>query len=51
MLHLYYFESLLEHHGIFYGYKIGPRMMDIQVGYNKNYHIKFIEYYEKFDTW
>ena len=51
MLHLYYFESLLEQHGISYGYKIGPRMMGIQVGYNKNYHIKCIEYYEKFDTW
>ena len=38
MLHLYYFESLLEQHGICYGYKIGPRMMGIQVGYNKNYH-------------
>ena len=24
MIHLYYFESLLEHHGICYGYKIGP---------------------------
>ena len=35
MLHLYYFESLLEQHGICYGYKIGPRMMGIQVGYNK----------------
>ena len=35
MLHLYYFESLLEQHGIGYGYKIGPRMMGIQVGYNK----------------
>ena len=35
MLHLYYFESLLEQHGIFYGYKIGPRMVGIQVGYNK----------------
>ena len=39
MLHLYYFESLLEQHGICYGYKIGPRMMGIQVGYNKNFHI------------
>ena len=38
MLHLYYFESILEQHGICYGYKIGPRMMGIQVGYNKNYH-------------
>ena len=35
MLHLYYFESLLEQHGICYGYKIGPRMVGIQVGYNK----------------
>ena len=39
-LHLYYFESLLEQHGICYGYKIGPRMVGIQVGYNKNYHRK-----------
>ena len=39
MLHLYYFESLLEQHGIFYGYKIGPRMVGIQVGYNKNYSL------------
>ena len=38
MLHLYYFESLLEQHGMCYGYKFGPRMMSIQVGYNKNYH-------------
>ena len=50
MLHLYYFESLLEQHGICYGYKIGPRMMGIQEGYNKNFHIKCIEYYEKFDS-
>ena len=33
MLHLYYFDSLLEQNGIFYGYKFGPRMMGIQVGY------------------
>ena len=51
MLHLYYFESLLEQHGIFFGYKISPNMMGIQDGYNKNFHIKCIEYYEKFDTW
>ena len=38
MLHLYHFESLLEQHDICYGYKIGPRMMGIQVGYNKNCH-------------
>ena len=39
MLHLYYFEILLEQHGIFYVYKIGPRMMGIQEGYNKHFHI------------
>ena len=43
MLHLYYFESLLEQHGICYGYKIGPRMVGIQVGYNKNYHRKELD--------
>ena len=32
MLHLYYFESLLEQHGIFYDHKVGPRMMSNQVG-------------------
>ena len=37
MLHLYYFESLLEQHGIFYGYKITPNMIGIQDGYNKNF--------------
>ena len=51
MLHLYYFESLLEQHGICYGYKIGPRMVAIQVGYNKNYHRKWIGCYDQFDTW
>ena len=50
MLHLNYFESLLEQHAICYGYKIGPNMMGIQVGCNKDYHRKCIEYYEKFDT-
>ena len=34
------FESLLEQHGICYDLKVGPRMMSIQVGYNKNYHRK-----------
>ena len=47
MLHLYHFESLLEQHGIFYGYKIGPSMMSIQVGYNKNYHRKCIKHYDQ----
>ena len=51
MLHLYYFESTLEQHGNFFGYKISPNMIGIQDGYNKNYHKKCIEYYEKFDTW
>ena len=51
MLHLYYFESLLEQHGICYGYKFGPRMMSIQVRYNKNYHKKCIKNYDKFDAW
>ena len=43
MLPLYIFESVLEQHGIFYGYKVGPRMMSIQVGYNKNYHRKELD--------
>ena len=51
MLHLYYFESLLEQHAICFGYKISPNMIGIQDGYNKNFHVKCIEYYEKFDTW
>ena len=36
---------------IFFGYETSPNMMGIQEGYNKNFHIKCIEYYEKFDTW
>ena len=35
---------------ICFGYEFSPNMMSIQEGYNKNYHIKCIEYYEKFDT-
>ena len=35
---------------ICFGYKISPNMMGIQEGYNKNFHIKCVEYYEKFDT-
>ena len=34
----------------FFGYKISPNMMGIQEGCNKNFHIKCIEYYEKFDS-
>ena len=36
---------------ICFGYKIGPNMIGIQDWYNKNFHKKCIEYYEKFDTW
>ena len=36
---------------IFFGYEVSPNMIGIQDGYNKNFHIKCIEYYEKFDTW
>ena len=35
---------------ICFGYKISLNMMGIQDGYNKNFHMKCIEYYEKFDT-
>ena len=51
MLHLYYFESPLEQHGSWFGYKISPNMMGIQYGYIKNIHIECIKNYEKFDTW
>ena len=36
---------------IFFGYETSPNMMGIHEGYNKNFHIECIEYYEKFDTW
>ena len=32
------------------GYEFSPNMMGIQEGYNKNFHIRRIEYYEKFDS-
>ena len=35
---------------ICFGYKSSPNMMGIQDGYNKNFHMKCIEYYEKFDS-
>ena len=35
---------------ICFGYEFSPNMIDIQEGYNKNFHIKCIEYYAKFDT-
>ena len=38
MLHLYHFESPLEQHGNLLWLKIGPNMIGIQDGYNKNFH-------------
>ena len=35
---------------IFLGYEFSPNMISIQEGYNKNFHIKCIEFYEKFDS-
>ena len=32
------------------GCEFSPNIMGIQEGYNKNFHIKCIEYYEKFDS-
>ena len=32
------------------GCEFSPNMMGIQDGYNKNFHIKSIKYYEKFDS-
>ena len=33
-----------------FGYEFSPNMMGIQEGYNKNFHIKCIEYYENSDS-
>ena len=35
---------------ICFGYEFSPNMIGIQEGYNKNFHIKCIEYYGKFDS-
>ena len=35
---------------IFLGYEFSPNIIGTQEGYNKNFHIKCIEYYEKFDS-
>ena len=35
---------------IWLGYEFSPNMMGIQEGYNKNIHMKNVEYYEKFDS-
>ena len=32
------------------GYEFSPNIIGIQEGYNKNFHIKCIEYHEKFDS-
>ena len=32
------------------GCEFSPNIMGIQEGYSKNFHIKCIEYYEKFDS-
>ena len=50
MLHLYYFRVFLDIMVIFFGYEFSPNMIDIQEGYNKNFHIKCIQYYEKFNS-
>ena len=34
----------------FIGYEFSPNMMGIQEGYTKNFHIKCIDYYDKFDS-
>ena len=44
-------ESLYNSMVICFGYETSPNMMGIQDGYNKNFHIKCIKYYGKFDTW
>ena len=45
-----FWESFYNSMVICFGYKTSPNMMGIQDGYNKNFHIKCIEYYEKFDS-
>ena len=43
MLHLYYFESLINSMEICVGYEFSHNMMGIQEGYNKTF-MKIIEY-------
>ena len=38
MIHLYYFESLINSMEICLGYQFSPSMMGIQEGYNKHFH-------------
>ena len=35
---------------ICFGYETSPNMIGIQDGYDKNFHIECIKYYEKFDS-
>ena len=45
------FWESLDNIVVCFGYEFSPNMMGIKEGYNKNFHIECIEYYEKFDTW
>ena len=45
------FWEYLNNIAIFLGFEFSPNMIGIQEGYNKNFHMKIIEYYERFDTW
>ena len=49
MIHLYYFESIINIMAICLGYEFSPNMMGIQEGYNKNFHEDHW-IYEKFDS-
>ena len=44
------FWESLNNMVICFVYEFSPNMMGIQEGYNKNFDIKSIEYYEKFDS-
>ena len=44
------FWESLNNMVVFFGYEFSPNIMGIQEGYNKNFHIKCIEYYEKLDS-
>ena len=46
----YIILGVLNSMEICFGHETSPNMMGNQDGYNKNFHIKCIEYYEKFDT-
>ena len=50
MIHLYNLGVFKNSMVICFGYKFSPNMIGIQERYTKNFHIKCIEYYEKFDS-